>query len=136
MAKTYTDREISTDAENPYLPPTTVTERVSDADRPSRDWSIIIATNVILIPIYLLVLIASVFELAGVKDLTSRGAADYWRHAIASLTFLGICGMTLRLARKRSRFAKYSFIVSLMFLVIIIYPGLNTVWNAVARLIS
>jgi hypothetical protein len=76
-----------------------------------------------------------VIELAGVKYLTSRGAVDYWRHAIASLTFLGICGVTLRLARRRSRYAKYSFIASLMFLVIMIYPGLNVIWNAVARFI-
>ena len=96
----------------------------------------IIAANVALIPIYLLVLVASVIELAGVKDITSRGAVDYWRHAIASLTFLGICGATLHLARRRSQLAKYSLIASLMLLVVMIYPGLNVVWNAIARLID
>ena len=135
MAKTHTDNEVSTDAENPYLPPATTTTK-SDADEHSRDWSTIIAANVILIPIYLLVLVASVFELAGVNDITSRGAADYLRHAIGSLMSLGICGATLHFARKRSQLAKYSFIASLMFLVIMIYPGLNVVWNAVARLID
>jgi hypothetical protein len=133
MAKTHTDNQISSDAENPYLPPATPTAK-SGADEHSRDGATIIAANVALIPIYLLVLVASVIELAGVKDLTSRGAVDYWRHAIASLTFLGICGVTLRLTRKRSRFAKYSFIASLMFLVIMIYPGLNVAWNALAHL--
>jgi len=133
MAKTLTDNQISSDAENPYLPPATPTAK-SGADEHSRDGAIIIVANVALIPIYLLVLVASVIELAGVKDLTSRGAVDYWRHAIASLTFLGICGVTLRLTRKRSRFAKYSFIASLMFLVIMIYPGLNVVCYALAHL--
>jgi hypothetical protein len=133
MAKTHTDNQISSDAENPYLPPATPTAK-SGADEHSRDGATIIAANVALIPIYLLVLVASVIELAGVKDLTSRGAVDYWRHAIASLTFLGICGVTLRLTRKRSRFAKYSFIASLMFLVIMIYPGLNVVCYALAHL--
>ena len=89
-----------------------------------------------LIPIYLLVLVASVIELAGVKDITSRGAGDYWRHAIASLTSLGICGATLHLAHRRSRLAKYSLIAFLAFLVIMIYPGLNVVWNAIAHLID
>ncbi len=135
MAKTQTDNEISTDVENPYLPPTTPTAQ-SDADEHSRDGAIIIAANVALIPIYLLVLVASVIELAGVKDLTSRGAMDYWRHAIGSLASLGICGATLHLARIRSRLAKYTFIASLLFLVIMIYPGLNVVWNAVARFVG
>lgn len=135
MAKLHADNQISSDAENPYLPPATPTVGFRDSDENSRDWSIIVAANVILIPIYLLVLVASVIELAGVKYLTSRGAVDYWRHAIASLTFLGICGVTLRLAHRRSRYAKYSFIASLMFLVIMIYPGLNVIWNAVARFI-
>lgn len=134
MAKTHTDNQISSDAENPYLPPATGTAK-SDAKEHSRDGTTIIAANVALIPIYLLVLVASVIELVGVKDLTSRGAVDYWRHAIGSLTSLGICGVTLHLARRRSRLAKYSFIASLMFLVIMIYPGLNVVWNAVARFI-
>jgi hypothetical protein len=98
-------------------------------------WSIVIAANVILIPIYLLVLVASVVELAGVNDIRSRGAVDYWRHAIASSASLGICGVTLHLSRRRSPIAKYSFIASLLFLVIMIYPGLNTVWNAVVRFI-
>lgn len=136
MAKIHADNQLTKDAENPYLPPAAITVGVSDYVEHTRDWSTIIAANVILIPIYLLVLVASVIELAGVKDITSRGAADYWRHTIASLTFLGICGATLRLARRRSRFAKYSFIASLMFLVIMIYPGLNVVWNAVARFVS
>lgn len=135
MAKRHADNQISSDAENPYRPPATPTVGFRDSDEHSRDWSIIVAANVMLIPIYLLVLVASLFELAGVKDITSRGAVDYWRHLIASLTSLGICGATLRLARRRSRFAKYSFIASLMFLVIMIYPGLNVIWNAVARFI-
>ena len=134
MAKPHTDNQKSSDAENPYLPPATSTAK-SGADEHSRDGAIIIAANVALIPIYLLVLVASVNELAGVKDLTSRGAVDYWRHAIGSLTSLGICGATLHLARRHSRFTKYSFIASLMFLVIMIYPGLNVIWNAVARFI-
>jgi hypothetical protein len=134
MAKTHTDNEISSDTENPYLPPATPAVGFRDSANHSRVWNIIFAATVFLIPVYLLVLVASVIELAGVKDLTSRGAVDYWRHAIASLTFLGICGMTLRLNRRRSRFAKYSFIASLMFLVIMICPGLNVVWNAVAHL--
>ena len=135
MAKTQTDNEISTDQENLYLPPATPKAQ-SDADEHSRVGATIIAANVALIPIYLLVLVASVIELAGVKDLMSRGAVDYWRHAIASLMSPGICGATLHLARRRSRIAKYSFIASLLFLVIMIYPGLNAVWNAVARLID
>ena len=136
MAKTHANDKISTDAENPYLPPATPTARVRRSDEHSRDRTTIIAANVALIPIYLLVLVASVIELAGVKDLTSRGAVDYWRHAIASLTSLGICGATVHLARRRSRLAKYSLIASLLFLVIMIYPGLNVVWNAIARLID
>lgn len=135
MAKNHTDSQISTDAENPYLPPAAPTSRMSDSEEHSGSRSIIIAANVILIPIYLIVLVASVFELAGVDDFRSRGSVDYWRHAIASLASLGICGATLRLALRRSRFAKYSFIASLMFLVIMIYPGLNVVWNAMARFI-
>ena len=134
MAKTHTDNQISSDAENPYLPPATATAK-SGADEHSRDGATFIAANVALIPIYLLVLVASVIELAGVKDLTSRGAVDYWRHAIGSLMSLGICGATLHLARRRSRLAKYAFIASLLFLVIMIYPGLNMVCNAVARFI-
>ncbi len=135
MAKTHIDNETPTDAENPYLPPTRPTAK-SKADEHSRDGATIIAANVALIPIYLLVLVASVIELAGVKDITSRGAVDYWRHAITSLTSLGICGATLHLARRRSQLAKYSLIASLVFLVIMIYPGLNVVWNAIARLID
>ena len=135
MAKTPKDNQISSDAENPYLPPATPIAK-SGADEHSRDGATIIVANVALIPIYLLVLVASVIELAGVKDITSRGAADYWRHAIGSLMSLGICGATLHLARRRSQLAKYSFIASLLFLVIMIYPGLNVVWNAVARLID
>lgn len=131
---THTDNQLSSDAENPYQPPATPTAK-SHADEHSRVRTAIIAANVALIPIYLLVLLASVYELAGVKDLTSRGAVNYWRHAIASLASLCICGATLRLALRRSRFAKYSFIASLMFLVIMIYPGLNVVWNAMARFI-
>jgi hypothetical protein len=134
MAKTHVVSQISSDPENPYLPPATPTAK-SGADGHSRVWNAIIAANVFLIPIYLLVLVASVIELAGVNDIRSRGAVDYWRHAIASLASLGICGATLHLSRSRSRFAKYSFIASLMFLVIMIYPGVNVVWNAVARLI-
>ena len=134
MAKTHSDKATAVDAENPYLPPATPTTK-SKAEEHSRGGATIIVANVALIPIYLLVLVASVIELAGVKDITSRGAVDYWRHAIASLMSLGICGATWRLARRRSRFAKYSFIASLLFLVIMIYPGLNAVWNAVARLI-
>ena len=110
MAKTHTDNETPTDAENPYLPPARPTARFKGSDEHSRDGATIIAANVALIPIYLLVLVASVIELAGVKDITSRGAVDYWRHAIASLTFLGICGATLHLARRRSQLAKYSLI--------------------------
>ena len=135
MAKTHSDKETATDVENPYLPPATPTAKTG-AEEHSRDGATIIVANVALIPIYLLVLVASAIELAGVNDLTSRGAVDYWRHAIASLMSLGICGATLHLARRRSRMAKYSFIASLMFLVIMIYPGLNSVWNAVARLID
>ena len=133
MAKTHANDKISTDAENPYLPPATPTARFRGSDEHSRDRTTIIAANVALIPIYLLVLVASVIELAGVKDITSRGAGDYWRHAIASLTSLGICGATLHLAHRRSRLAKYSLIASL---VIMIYPGLNVVWNAIAHLID
>jgi hypothetical protein len=135
MATNHTDNQNSTDAENPYLPPVTPTSRMGDSEEHSGGWGIIIAANVILIPIYLLVLVASVVELAGVNDIRSRGAVDYWRHAIASLASLGICGATLHLSRRRSRFAKYSFIASLMFFVIMIYPGLNVIWNAVDRLI-
>ena len=135
MAKTDEDNERPTDADNPYSPPA-MPAPIPRADELSRGGVTIIAANVVLIPIYLLVLVASVIELAGVKDLTSRGAVDYWRHAIASLTFLGICGATLRLARRRSRFAKYSFIASLLFLIIMIYPGLNVVWNSIARLLE
>ena len=135
MAKTHIDNETPTDAENPYLPPARPKAK-SRVDEHSRDGATIIAANVALIPIYLLVLVASVIELAGVKDITSRGAVDYWRHAIASLTSLGICGATLHLARRRSQLAKYSLIASLVFLVIMIYPGLNVVWNAIARLID
>ena len=136
MAKTHTDNDTPADAENPYLPPARPTARFRGSDELSRNWITLIAANVALIPIYLLVLVASVIELAGVKDLTSRGAVDYWRHAIASLTSLGICGATLQLAHRRSRLAKYSLIASLAFLVIMIYPGLNVVWNAIARLID
>lgn len=135
MARNHSDNERPTDSVNPYLPPAMPTAGFRDSDQHSRDWSTIIAANVVLIPIYLLVLIASVFELARVKDLTSRGAVDYWRHAIAALTFLGFCGVTLRFARRRSPLAKYSFTASLLFLVILIYPGLNAVWNAVARFV-
>ena len=135
MAKTHIDNETPTDAENPYLPPARPKAK-SRVDEHSRDGATIIAANVALIPIYLLVLVASVIELAGVKDITSRGAGDYWRHAIASLTSLGICGATLHLAHRRSRLAKYSLIASLAFLVIMIYPGLNVVWNAIAHLID
>ena len=135
MAKTHSDKATANDAENPYLPPATPTAKTG-AEEHSRDGATIIIANVALIPIYLLVLVASAIELAGVKDLTSRGAVDYWRHAIASLMSLGICGATLHLAGRRSRLAKYSFIASLMFLVIMIYPGLNSVWNAIARLID
>ena len=135
MAKTHIDNETPTDAENPYLPPARPKAK-SRVDEHSRDGATIIAANVALIPIYLLVLVASVIELAGVKDITSRGAVDYWRHAIASLTSLGICGATLHLAHRRSRLAKYSLIASLAFLVIMIYPGLNVVWNAIAHLID
>lgn len=135
MAKNHTDNQISADAENPYLPPATPTSRMGDSKVHSGSWSIIIAANAILIPIYLLVLVASVFELAGVNDIRSRGAVDYRRHAIASLASLGICGATLHLSRRHSPFAKYSFIASHMFFVIMIYPGLNVIWNAVARLI-
>ena len=134
MVKTHSDKVTATDAENPYLPPVMPTAK-SKPEEHSRDGAKIIAGNVALIPIYFLVLVASVIELAGVKDLTSRGAVDYWRHAIASLMSLGICGATLYLARRRSRIAKYSFIASLLFLVIMIYPGLNAVWNAVARFV-
>jgi hypothetical protein len=139
MAKTHSDKETAADTENPYLPPATPTIK-SVAEEHSRDGATIIAAtitaaNVALILIYLLVLVASVSELAGVKDITSRGAVDYWRHAFASLISLGICGVTLRLARRRSRLAKHSFIASLMFLVIMIYPGLNVIWNAVARFV-
>jgi hypothetical protein len=136
MAKTHTDNDTPADAENPYLPPARPTARFRGSDELSRNWITLIAANVALIPIYLLVLVASVIELAGVKDFTSRGAVDYWRHAIASLTSLGICGATLQLAHRRSRLAKYSLIASLVFLVIMIYPGLNVVWNAIARLID
>jgi len=135
MAKTHSDKETATDAENPYLPPVMPAAK-SKAEEQSRDGATIIAANVALIPIYLLVLVASVIELAGVKDITSRGAVDYWRHTFASLMSLGICGATLNLARRRSRIAKYSFIASLLFLVIMIHPGLNAVWNAAARLID
>lgn len=134
MAKTHADNEIPTGAENPYLPPAMPTAK-SMADEPSRDGATIIAANVALIPIYLLVLVASVIELAGVADMTSRFAVDYWRHAIGSLTSLGICGATLYLARGGSRLAKYSFVTSLLFLVIMIYPGLNVVWNSITGLL-
>lgn len=136
MAKTRTDNDTPADAENPYLTPARPTARFRGSDELSRNWITLIAANVALIPIYLLVLVASVIELAGVKDITSRVAGDYWRHAIASLTSLGICGATLQLAHRRSRLAKYSLIASLVFLVIMIYPGLNVVWNAIAPLID
>jgi hypothetical protein len=134
MAKTHADNEIPTSEENPYLPPAMPTAK-SMADDHSRRGAVIIAANVALIPIYLLVLVASVIELAGVNDITSRRAVDYWRHAIGSLTSLGICVATLYLARRGSRLAKYSFITSLLFLVIMIYPGLNVVWNAITGLL-
>ncbi|MFO0999481.1 MAG: hypothetical protein U0936_04025 [Planctomycetaceae bacterium] len=75
-------------------------------------------------------------RMAGGKNLHIAWCCGLLETCNCLLTFLGICGGTLRLARRRSRFAKYSFIASLMFLVIMIYPGLNVIWNAVTRMVG
>lgn len=121
--------------DNPYLPPNAPSQIPAPAEESAWRWGIIVAGNLILIPVYMIVLIASVQELVEVKDITARGAVDYWRHASASLLSLGICLITLFLVRRRNSLAWYFFAASSLFLLITIYPGLNVVWNAVAGFI-
>lgn len=131
-SRTPVESSPSRDGDNPYRSPETPSNELIIADKSSRSWGIIFG-NVILIPIYLVVLTASVAELIAVDDVTAREAIDYWRHAFASLTFLGFCGATLFLSTRRSALANSCFILSTLLLVIMIYPGLNVLWNAVVR---
>jgi hypothetical protein len=120
---------------NPYQPPDTSSQSAVHAVQPAWRWGTIVAGNLLLIPIYMIVLIASVDELVEVNNIMSRDAANYWRHAIAALISLSNCVFTLFLIRWRSSSAWYSFFASSLFLIVMIYPGLNSVWNVIADLI-
>lgn len=121
--------------DNPYLPPDASSQTAVHAEQSAWRWGTIVAGILLLIPVYMIVLIASVDELVEVNDIMSRGAANYWRHAIAALISLGNCVFTLLLVRQRRSSAWSSFLASSLFLIVMIYPGLNAVWNAVAGLI-
>ncbi len=118
---------------NPYTPPFSDSDSrpISSAGRKVH-WAGVFISGFIGIA-YCLVACISIYEYVCAAD--HRFTIDYVRTGIASAVFALLSfAATISLLR-RHQTAKWLLLVSPTLLVVFVYPGLNTIWNFVTRVV-
>lgn len=121
------------DSNNPYSPPIWV----STPDRGSR--ALIrfrvpgITMSAILGSLYVFIFGASIYEY--VHSTPPLSTTDYVRTAIVSAAFATLSFAATIFYLRRMRIGHWFLCLSQMLLVVFVFPGLNTVWNSVGRLL-
>lgn len=90
--------------------------------------------GIILGSLYVFIFGASIYEY--VHSTPPLSTADYVRTAIVSAAFATLSFMATIFYLKRMPIGHWLLCLSPMLLVVFVFPGLNTIWNAVERFLG
>jgi hypothetical protein len=121
------------DSSNPYSPPNCVSSPHSESRALIRFRAAGMTVGAILSSLYLFIFGVSIYEYAqSTPPLSSR---DYVRTATASAAFAMLSIAATIFYVKRMPIGRWFLCLSPMLLVVFVFPGLNTLWNSVGRLL-
>jgi hypothetical protein len=121
------------DSNDPYSPPICVPSPHSESRAFIRFRAVGIAVGAILGSLYLFIFGVSIYEY--VRSTPPRSTTGYVRTAIASATFTTLSFAATIFYLKRMPIGRWFLCLSPMLLFVFVFPGLNTVWNFVGRLL-
>jgi hypothetical protein len=121
------------DSSDPYSPPICVSSPHCESRVLIRFRAAGIAVGAILGSLYVFICGASIYEY--VHSTPPVSTTDYVRTAIVSAAFATLSFTATIFYLKRMPIGHWFLCLSPMLLVVFVFPGLNTVWNSVGRLL-
>ncbi len=121
------------ESNNPYSPPICESSPHSESRAFIRYRVFGIAVGAILGSLYVFIFGASIYEY--VHSTGPQSTTDYVRTAIVSAAFATLSFTATIFYLKRMAIGLWFLCLSPLLLVVFFFPGLNTVWNAVGRLL-
>jgi hypothetical protein len=122
------------DPNNPHSPPTWVSTPDRGSGTLIRFRVPGITVSAILGFLYVFIFGASIYEY--VHATPPLSTTDYFRTAIASAAFATLSFAATFSYLKHMRIGHWLLCLSPMLLVVFVFPGLNSVWNSVGRLLG
>ncbi len=122
------------DSNNPYSPPIAVPPAHCESRALIRFRAAGIVVSALLGSLYVFVLGASIYEY--VHNTPPQLTTDYVRTAIVSAAFAALSFAATIFYLKGMRIGHWFLCLSPMHLAVFTFPGLNTVWNFVGRLLG
>ncbi len=121
------------DSNDPYSPPVCVSSQHFESRALIRFRAAGIAVGAILGSLYVFIFGASIYE--NIHSNPPLSTTDYVRTAIVSAAFATLSFTATIFYLKRMPIGQWFLCLSPMLLVVLVFPGLNTVWNSVERLL-
>lgn len=118
---------------NPYSPPICALPSFHKSRALHKYRTVGIVASVLFGSIYVVIAGASIYEY--VRSSPPLLTTDYVRTASASVAFAVLSFTATVCFLKRSRIGHLLLLMSPMLLMVFVFPGLNTVWNFVERLL-